>query len=172
MSRVLAAVAALAALALLRLASAVPPVFEAGLLGLGLAGLAVAAGWRWAASGAAVVFLVTYAAALRIEDRRLAVEPALAFGLTLVLLLGAVDLIARTRDAHLEGPVVAATLGRWLALVGGTLAAALVALPLAGSLAAALPPAVAPPLAAAGALAGIWVLAALIRRGGGDEATR
>jgi hypothetical protein len=87
--------------------------------------------------------------------------------------VGAVDLIARTRGAHLEGPVVAATLGRWLALVGGTLAAALVALALAGSLATALPPAVAPLLAAAGALVGIWVLAALIRRaGGGDEATR
>lgn len=169
MTRGLAAAAALAALALLRLATAVPPVLEVGLLGLGLAGLAIAAGWRWAASGAAVVFLVAYAAALRIEDRRLAVEPALAFGLTLVLLLGAVDLIARTRGAHVQGPVVAAALGRWLGLVGGTLAAAFTALVLAGRLAAALPPAVAPLLAAAGALAGVWVLAALIRRAGGAD---
>jgi hypothetical protein len=172
-SRALAAAAALAALALLRLATPVGPVLEVGLLGLGLAGLAIVTGWRWAASGAAVVFLVAYAAALRIEDRRLAVEPALAFGLALVLLLGAVDLIARTRGAHVLGPVVAATLGRWLGLVGGTLAAAFAALLLAGSLAAALPPAIAPLLAAAGALAGVWVLAALIRRaGGGDGATR
>lgn len=166
MTHALGGAAALAALALLRLATAVPPVLEAGLLALGLAGLAVATGWRWAASGAAVVFLVAYAAALGIEDRRLAVEPALAFGLSVVLLLGAVDLIARTRGAHLEGPVVAATLGRWLALVGGTVAAALAALALAGGLASALPPVVAPLLAAAGALAGIWVLAALIRRAG------
>ena len=173
MTRGLAAASALAALALLRLATAVPPVLEVGLLGLGLAGLAITAGWRWAASGAAVVFLVAYAAALRIEDRRLAVEPALAFGLTLVLLLGAVDLIARTRGAHVQGPVVAAALGRWLGLVGGTLAAAFAALALAGRLAAALPPAVAPLLAAAGALAGVWVLAALIRRtGGADRAPR
>jgi hypothetical protein len=173
MSRVLAGVAALAALLLLRLATAVPPVLEVGLLGLGLAGLAVAAGWRWAASAAAVVFLVAYAAALGIEDRPLAVEPALAFGLSLVLLLGAADLIALTRGAHVQGPVVATTLGRWLGLVGGTLAAALAALALAGRFAAMLPPAVAPLLAAAGALAGVWVLAALIRRaGGGDEAAR
>ena len=173
MSRGLAGAAALAALLLLRLATAVPPVLEVGVLGLGLAGLAIAAGWRWAASGAAVAFLVAYAAALGLEDRRLAVEPALAFGLALVLLLGAVDLIARTRGAHVQGPVVAATIGRWLALVGGTLAAALAALALAGRLAGALPPAVAPVLAAAGALTGVWVLAALIRRaGGGDETAR
>lgn len=167
MTHALGGAAALAALALLRLTTAVPPVLEAGLLALGLAGLAVATGWRWAASGAAVVFLVAYAAALGIEDRRLAVEPALAFGLALVLLLGAVDLIARTRGAHRQGPVVAATLGRWLALVGGTVAAAFAALTLAGSLAAALPPAVAPLLAAGGALAGVWVLAALVRRADG-----
>jgi hypothetical protein len=84
-----------------------------------------------------------------------------------------VDLSARTRGAHVHGPVVAATLRRWLGLVGGTLAAAFAALALAGSLAAALPPAIAPLLAAAGALAGIWLLAALIRRaGGGDGPTR
>lgn len=165
----LAGAAALAALALLRLATAVPPVLEVGLLALGLAGLAVATGWRWAASASAVVFLVAYAAALRIEDRRLAVEPALAFGLALVLLLGAVDLIARTRGAERHGPVVAAALGRWLALVGGTVAAAFAALAVAGSLAAALPPAVAPLLGAGGALVGVWVLAALIRRAGGRD---
>ncbi len=165
-SRALAVAAVLGALALVRLATAVPAVLQAALVGVALAALAIAMGWRWAASAAAVVLLVAYAAALCIEDRRLAVEPALAFGLTLVLLLGAVDLIARTRGAHLVGPVVAATLGRWLALVGGTVAAALVALALAGGLAVALPSTVAPLLAAAGALAGIWVLAALIRRAG------
>jgi hypothetical protein len=173
MTYALGGAAALAALALLRLATAVSPVLETGMLALGLAGLAIATGWRWAGLGAAVVFLVAYAAALAIDDRRLAVEPALAFGLALVLLLGAVDLIARTRGAHRQGPVVAATLGRWLTLVGGTVAAAFAALALAGSLAAALPPAVAPLLAAGGGLAGVWVLAALVRRAGGrDEAAR
>jgi hypothetical protein len=87
--------------------------------------------------------------------------------------LGAASVAVPVTVERPSGPVVAAALGRWLGLVGGTLAAAFTALVLAGRLAAALPPAVAPLLAAAGALAGVWVLAALIRRtGGADRAPR
>ena len=114
MTRLLAAAAAGALFLLLRLTTPAPPVIGVGLLAVGLSAVAIAAAWRWAATSAAVVFLIGYAAALAIEQRPVDVGAALGFGLALVLLLGAVDLSARARGASLHGRVVGATLGRFI----------------------------------------------------------
>ena len=166
MIRLLAAVSAAALLALLRLTSRAEVVLWVGLLGLALAAVAIAAGWRWAATAAAVVFLVGYTVALRLESR--AVEPgaALGLGLALLLLLGAVDLARRARGATVHGPVVGATLVRWIALGAGSFLAAPLAMGLAAAVAGTLPAAASPLLAAAGGLGSVLVLAALLRRAG------
>ena len=91
MTRLLAAAAAGALFLLLRLTTPAPPVIGAGLLAVGLSAVAIAATWRWAATSAAVVFLIGYAAALGLERRPVDVGAALGFGLALVVLLGAVD---------------------------------------------------------------------------------
>ena len=91
MTRLLAAASAGALFLLLRLTTAAPPVVAVGLVAAGLAAVAVATTWRWAATWAAVVFVIAYAAALRIERRPLDAGAALGFGLALLLLLGAVD---------------------------------------------------------------------------------
>jgi hypothetical protein len=115
------------------------------------------------------VFLIGYAAALGIERRPVDVGTALGFGLALILLLGAVDLSARARGASLHGRVVGATLGRFVGLGAGALAAALLAMALATGMASALTSTTAPLLAAAGALAFVWSLAALVRRAAGPS---
>ena len=71
------------------------------------------------------------------------------------------DLSARARGASLHGRVVGATLGRFIALGAGALAAAMLAMALATGIATALTSTAAPLLAAAGALALVWSLAAL-----------
>ena len=140
-----------------------------GLLAFGLSAVAIAAAWRWAATSAAVVFLIGYAAALAIEQRPVDVGAALGFGLALILLLGAVDLSSRARGASLHGRVVGATLGRFIGLGAAALVAAMLAMALATGVATALTSAVAPLLAAAGALAFVWSLAALVRRAAGPS---
>lgn len=169
MTRLLGAAAAGALFVLLRLTTAVPPVVAVGLLAVGVAAVAIATTWRWAATSAAVVFLIAYGVALRIERRPLDAGAALAFGLALLLLLGAVDVSAHARGASLHGRVVGATLGRFVALGAGALAVAMLALALATAVATALTSTVAPFLAAAGALAFVWSLAALVRRAGGPS---
>ena len=69
MTRLLAAASAVALFVLLRLTTPAPPVIGVGLLAVGLSAVAIAATWRWAATSAAVVFLLGYAAALGIERR-------------------------------------------------------------------------------------------------------
>ena len=169
MTRLLAAAAAGVLFLLLRLTTPAPPVIVVGLLAVALSAVAIAATWRWAATSAAVLFLIGYATALGIERRPVDVGAALGFGLALLLLLGAVDLSARARGAILHGRVVGATLGRFLGLGVGALAAALLAMTLATVLATVLTSAAAPLLAAAGALAFVWSLAALVRRAAGPS---
>lgn len=166
MIRLLAAASAAALFALLRLTTPSPVVLWVGLLGLALAAVAIAACWRWAATAAAVVFLVGYALALRLESRPVELGAALSFGLALVLLLGAVDVVGRARGATVHGPVLGTTLARWIALGAGSFLAATLAMELAAALAGTLPAMASPLLAAAGALGSVLVLAALFRRAG------
>lgn len=164
MMRLLAAGSAVALFVLLRLTTPAPVVAVAGLIGLLLAAVAIVTRWRWPATIAACVFLAGYAAGLWVESAPLNVVPALGFGLALVLLLQAVDLAGRVREATVDGGVVFSALGPWIGLWAGALVAATLALALAAVLATALPAAAAPLLAAAGALGSILILAALIRR--------
>src|SRR5260370_20278062 len=93
---------------LLRLAPPPTLVLVVGLLAVARLAVAIASTWRWAATSAAVLFLIGYATALGIERRPVDVGAALGFGLALLLLLGAVDLSARARGAILHGRGVGA----------------------------------------------------------------
>lgn len=163
MTRLLTALAAGALSLQLWLTASDRPVIAVAVLGLVLTAVALAASWRWAATAAAVVFLAGYALALRTASRPAEVVPALWFGLALLLLLGGADLAGRARGATVRGRVVGATVARWVVLGAGAGVAATLALTLATVLATALPSAVSPLLAGGGALAGIWILAALVR---------
>jgi hypothetical protein len=164
MMRLLAAAAAVALFALLRLTTAAPGVTWAGLVGLGVTAVAIAALWRWPATAAACLFLAGYAAALWIERAPVSVVPALGFGLALLVLLQAVDLACRARGATVGARVLRVTLGRWVGLGAGALLVAMLAMALATSLATALPAVASPLLAAVGGLGSVLVLAVLIRR--------
>lgn len=166
MIRLLAAASAVALLALLRLTSRAEVVLWVGLLGLALAAVAIAAGWRWAATATAVLFMVGYTLALRLEGRPVEPGVALGFGLALLLLLAAVDLTGRARGATVRGPVLGTTVGRWVALGAGALLAAMLAMELAAAVAGTLPAMALPLLAAAGGLGSVLVVAALFRRAG------
>ena len=166
MIRLLAAASAAALFAVLRLTTPSVVVVWVGLLGLALAAVAIVARWRWAATASAVVFLVGYALGLQLERR--AVEPgaALGLGLALLLLLGAVDLARRAGGATVHGPVVGATLARWIGLAAGSFLAGTLAMALAAAVAGTLPVMASPLLAAAGGLGSVLVLVALFRRAG------
>jgi hypothetical protein len=166
MMRVLAAAAAVALVALLRLTSRSEVVLWVGLMGLALAVVALAAGWRWAATAAGVLLLVGYTLALGLERRPVEPGVALGFGLALLLLLAAVDLTARARGATVRGPVLGRTVARWVALGAGSLLAATLAMELAAAAAGTLPAMASPLLAAAGGLGSVLVVAALFRRAG------
>ncbi|MFI5373321.1 MAG: hypothetical protein ACHQ8D_01640 [Candidatus Rokuibacteriota bacterium] len=166
MIRLLAAASAAALFAVLRLSTPSLVVVWVGLLGLALAAVAIVARWRWAATAAAVVFLVGYALALQLEGRPVDPGAALVLGLALLLLLGAVDLARRARGATVHGPVVGATLARWIALAAGSFLAATLAMELAAAVAGTLPVMASPLLAAAGGLGSVLVLVALFRRAG------
>jgi hypothetical protein len=166
MIRLLAAASAAALFAVLRLTTPSVAVVWVGLLGLALAAVAIVARWRWAATAAAVVFLVGYTLALQLEGRPVEPGAALALGLALLLLLGAVDLARRARGATVHGPVVRATLARWIALAAGSFPAATLAMALAAAIAGTLPVMGSPLLAAAGGLGSVLVLVALFRRAG------
>ena len=166
MIRVPAAAAAVALIALLRLTSRSEVVLWVGLVGLVLAAVALAASWRWAATAAAVLFLVGYTLALALERRPVEPGVALGFGLALLVLLAAVDLTGRARGATVRGPVLGRTVGRWIALGAGSLLAATLAMELAAAAAATVPAIASPLLAAAGGLGSVLVVAALFRRTG------
>lgn len=166
MMRLLAAASAVASFMPVFFTTRAPAVAGAALVGLLLAAMAIAAGWRWLATAAAGVFLVGYAAALWIERRPVSVIPAVGFGLALVLLLEAVDLAGRLRGATATGGVVRATIGHGLALGAGAFVAVILAMALATFLATALPAVASAPLAAAGVLGSVLILAALIRGAG------
>jgi len=166
MIRALAAASAVVLVALLRLTSRSEVVLWVGLVGLALAAVALAAGWRWAATAAAVLFLVGYTLALGLERRPVEPGVALGFGLALLLLLAAVDLTGRARGATVRGPVLGRTVARWIALGAGSLVAATLAMELAAAAAGTLPAIASPLLAAAGGLGSVLVVAALFRRVG------
>jgi hypothetical protein len=159
------AIAALAAAALYGLVALPSPVgVTVGLAGLLPAAVAILARWPLMAVVAACGYLVAYTVALSIGQAALRVAPALTFGLALVVFLEAADLSARVHRATVQGGVVRAALGRWLALGFGVLAVTIVTLTTAGPLARILPQAVSPLVAAAGGLASVLIVAALVRR--------
>jgi hypothetical protein len=166
MMRLLAAASALGLVVLLLLTTRAPAVAVAGLVGLLLATVAIAALRRWLATAAACVFLIGYATALWLDRLPVSIVPALGFGLVLCFLLEAVDLACRVRGATVTGGVVRAVLARWIVLGAGTFVAAMLAMALATFFAAAVPAAASPLLAAAGALGSVWILATLVRRAG------
>ncbi len=141
-----------------------PPVAVTALAGLLLAGGAIATRWRWAATAAAAVFVVDYAAALWLADARMSIAGAVGFGLGLLYLLESLDLAARVHGAAVDTAVVRSHLGRWSAFGAATLGAAALLLFLAHALAAPIPPAVAPILAAAGALGVVATVAFFVTR--------
>jgi hypothetical protein len=162
MIRLVAALSAVVLCVVVALAS--PLVSVAALAGLLPAAVSILARWRGLAVAAACGYLVVYAGALAIERAAPSVVPALALGLALVVFLDAVDLSARLRAATIGDRVVRSALGRWAGLGLGVVLTAMLALAMAGPLAAVLPVAVSPPMAAAGALASVLIVAALIRR--------
>lgn len=162
MIHLVAAVSAVALYGLMALTS--PVVLVAGLAGLLPAAAAILTRWRWMATVAACGFLIVYTAALSIERPAPGVASALALGLGLVIFTDAVDLSERLRTATVVGSVVRSALGRWLGLGLGVCGVAIPAAAMASALAAALPDALSPLLAAAGALASVLIVAALVRR--------
>ncbi len=148
------------------LTTPIPAVAVAGLVGLLLAAVAIAALRRWLATAAAGVFLADYAAALWVAGTPMNVVGAAGFGLALLFLLESVDLGRRALGATVDAAVVRSHLGRWIGVGGGTLVAAALAMALANSLATTVPPVVSPLLAAAGALGIVLVLAVVITRAG------
>lgn len=162
MIRLVAALSALVLCVVVALAS--PLVVAAALAGLLPAAVSILARWRGLAAVTACGYLVVYAAALAIERAAPSVVPALALGLALVVFLDAVDLSARLRAATIGVGVVRSALGRWVGLGLGVVMTAMLTLAMAGPLAGILPVAASPLVAAAGALASVLIVAALIRR--------
>ena len=158
-------IAALAAAVLYGLvALTAPSGATVGLAGLLPAAVAILARWRLMAVVAACGYLVAYTAVLSIGPVAPRAAPALTLGLLLLVFVEAVELSARLRGATVQGSVVRAALGRWLALGLGVLAAAVVTLTAAGPLAAILPEAWSPLVAAGGGLGCVLIVTSLVRR--------
>jgi hypothetical protein len=159
--------AAVPAAVLFLMPLAIAPV--GGVAGIALAGLAVAAAaviahrW-WLAAAAACAFSTAYALALGASAGPVNVPVAVGFGLGLVILLQSVELARRGQRAAVDPAVIRSQIGRWLGLGGVGLAAAVLALELAGRLATGMPLAATPFLAAAGAVGVVLLLAAVMMR--------
>jgi len=140
----------------------------AGLIGLLLVGVAIAARWRWAATAAACVFVADYGVSAWTAGRSAGLMGAAGIGAAVALLLWSVDMSRRLRGASVHGPVVVAHLVRWVSLGAIAITAAVVGRAIAGALATAMPPAAAPLLAALGAVGTLLVLATAIARAAGS----
>jgi hypothetical protein len=146
------------------LTAPIRPVIVPGLIGLLLATVGIVTLWRWPATAAACMFLTEYAAALWIAGVPASVVGAAAFGLSLLFLLQAVELARCLRHAAARGTgVVRSQLTWWMGFGAATLAATLLVMALAGTLAASVPFAAAPFVTAAGALGVVLALAAAVR---------
>jgi hypothetical protein len=146
------------------LTAAVPAVTAVGLIGLALAAVGIGTLWRWPVTAAACLFLTDYAAALWLADASVSVAGAAGFGLSLLLLLESTELARCARHATVDARVARSQIIHWSGFAAATLAATLLAMPVATALAALLPFAAAPVVAAAGALGAVLALAATVLR--------
>jgi hypothetical protein len=133
-----------------------------GLIGLLLAAVGIGALWRWPITAAACVFLTDYAAALWVAGAPMNLAGATGFGLSLLFLFQSVELARCVRQATVSAGVVRLLIVRWMGFGTATLAAAMLAMTLAGPVAASVPFAAAPFVAAAGALGIVLALAAAV----------
>lgn len=162
MMRVPAAVFAIVLFAVPWVTAPIRPVAAAGALGLLLAAVGIGGIWRWPVTAAACVFLITYTGALWVARTPVSSGSAVAFGLALLLLIESVELARARRRASIDARVIRSQLTAWSGFAVATLAATLLGLSLAGSLAASIPFAAAPFIAGAAALGIVLALAAII----------
>lgn len=146
------------------LTATVPAVAVLGLIGLLLVAVGIATLWRWPVTSAACVFLTDYAAALWLADAPVSVAVAAGFGLSLLLLLQAVELARCMRHATVDAGVVRSLVSRWIGFGAAMLVVTFSAMPLAIPLAALVPFVAAPFVAAAGVLGAVLALAATVLR--------
>jgi hypothetical protein len=164
MIRLAAAAFAVVLFVLPVLTAPIPAVMVAGVIGLLLAAVGIATLWRWPVTAAACVFLTDYAAALWLADAPLSVGGAAGFGLSLLLLLEAVELARCMRHATVDASVTRSQLAHWIGFGIATLVTASLALPVAASLAGLVPFSAAPFVAAAAALGAVLALATTVLR--------
>ncbi len=161
------------------LTAPIPAVAVTGLIGLCLAAVGIAALRRSLVTAAACVFLTDYAAALWVAGASVSVAGAAGFGLSLLLLLEAVELGRRVRHAAVGTGVVRSQIVRGVGFGAATLAATMLVKALASALAVSVPFAAAPFVAALGALGVVLAVAAAVtgatrgasRRGPGTRST-
>ncbi len=143
-----------------------PPIAAVGALGLLVAAVGLATGWRAAVTSAACVFLIDYTVAVWARGGGLRMAGAAVVGLALLGLLQAADLAIHARSATVEAAVIRVHLGRWLATGAAALATVALGMAAATALASALSSAIAPLLAAGAALGAVATAAHLIARSG------
>jgi hypothetical protein len=164
MIRFAAAVFAAVLFALPALTAAEPAVMAAGLIGLLLAAVGIASLWRWPVTSAACVFLTDYAMALWLADAPVSVGGAVGFGLSLLLLLEAMELARCMRHATVDAGVARAQIAQWIGFSLAALLTTSLAMPVAATLAGLVPFAAAPVVAAVAALGAVLALAATVLR--------
>ena len=141
------------------LTAPIPAVMVAGLIGLLLAATGIATLWRWPVTAAACFFLTDYATALWLADAPVSIGAAAGFGLSLLLLLEAVELARCMRHATVDGSVARSQIAHWIGFGVATLVTTLLAMPVAAAFAG-----LVPFVAAAAALGAVLALAATVLR--------
>jgi hypothetical protein len=164
MIRIPAAAFALVLFAIPCAIAPVKPVVVVGVVGLALAATGIGGLWPWPVLAAACAFSIAYAGALSLARAPLGVGGAIAFGLSLVLLLASLELGRGLRRATVDARVVRSQVAVWLGFVTATLGTTLLGLSFAGGLAASIPFAAAPFLAGLAALGVVLALAAIVKR--------
>jgi len=133
-------------------------------VGLLLATIGLITLWRWAATAAACLLLVSYAVALWLAARPPSAVGPTIFGLALLGLLQSIELGRTLRRATIEASVVRSQLLGWTGFAMGVVAGVMLLAAAARGVAAIIPLTVAPFLAAAGALGVLATVAAMLRR--------
>jgi hypothetical protein len=131
-------------------------------LGLVLAVAGIVGFWRAPVLAAACVISIDYTAALWIARAPLNVGVAVAFGLTLLLLLQSVELGRALRRARVDARLIRSQIAAWSGFATATVGVTLLGLALAGGLAASIPFAVAPFVAALAALGVVLALSVIV----------